>query len=119
MFAQEVSNSVDQTSHDFAAPRDRWIEIHLLYFDGETKLAGMMKKLQEFGAPEKGLTGDAAPIEADAANRFPLNERCLQFQLGRAYRGDIAAGPAPNDYKIKLGHWLPGLPDLSKPPLSV
>src|SRR5262249_22951283 len=55
---------------------------------------------------EQGLGGDAADVEAGAAQRGTLlDDSGLQAQLGGADGGDVAARPRPDhDDVVQVGH---------------
>ena len=57
----------------------------------------VMKNLRR---AQQRLGRDAAPVKADAAEMFALDERGLQAELRRADGGDIAAGSAADDDDI-------------------
>ena len=65
---------------------------------------GMARLLEHFGGVQQRLRGDAADVEAGAAEgrRF-LDDRDLLAELRRAYRADIAAGAAADDDCV-VGH---------------
>ena len=58
----------------------------------EPELRRAAHRLIELGGAEQRLGRDAAPIEADAAEMLALDDHGLEPELGRADRGDIAAG---------------------------
>src|SRR6185312_5659031 len=51
---------------------------------------------------EQGLGGDAAPVQADAAEQFALDDGGLEAQLCGADRGHIAAGARTNDDDVEI-----------------
>ena len=55
---------------------------------------------------EQRLGGDAAPVQAGAAeHRLPFDDGGLQAELGGADRGDVAAGAgADDDDVVFVGH---------------
>ena len=65
--------------------------------DLEAVVLGVLRIVQDLGAPEQRLGRDAAPVEADPAEHLALDDRCLQPQLRGADRGDIAAGARTED----------------------
>jgi hypothetical protein len=55
----------------------------------------LVELFHEFGVGEEGLGGDAAPVEADAAELVALDDGGLVAELSGADGADVAAGPPP------------------------
>jgi hypothetical protein len=58
--------------------------------------------LHQLGVAEQGLGGDAAPVEADAPELGPVDDRGLVPELGGADRADVAAGAAADDDDVEV-----------------
>jgi hypothetical protein len=76
--------------------------LHLDAQVGELAAGGL---LVELGGVQQGLRGHAADIEAGAAQGDALlHHRDLQAELAGADAGIVAAGAAPDDDDVVLGH---------------
>ena len=62
----------------------------------EAELVGTVDVGDDLSILQERLGGNAAPIKADTAQRFSLDDAGLQSQLTGPYAGDIAAGAAAN-----------------------
>ena len=68
--------------------------------------AGMLHVVVDLGRPQQRLGGNAAPVEADAAEMLALHDRRLEAELRRPDCGDVAAGPAADDdHVIAVSHF--------------
>ena len=63
---------------------------------------GPVHQVKDFGRPQQRLRRDAAPVQANAAQMFALNDCGLQPQLRRADRRDIAPRPRADHDHIKI-----------------
>ena len=82
------------------------IEADLL--DREPVVLGVLQVVEDLGRAQQRLGRDAAPVEADAAQIFALDDRGLEAELRRADRGDVAAGPGADDDDVEgVCHLLP------------
>ena len=61
-----------------------------------------MEEADDLGVAEDGLGGDAAPVEADAAEGVALDDDGCEAELGGADGGDVAAGPRADDGELVL-----------------
>ena len=59
--------------------------------DQQSHVIGFFDLVAEFDDRQKGFTGNAAPIQADAAERMGLNDGDAGTELSRTDRSDIAA----------------------------
>ena len=59
--------------------------------DEQSHVIGFFDLVAEFDDRQKGFTGNAAPIQADAAERVGLNDGDAGAKLSRPDRSDIAA----------------------------
>ena len=77
----------------------------------QPEFLGPVHQVEHLGRPQHRLGRDAAPVQADAAQAFTLDNGHLLAQLGRADGGHIAAGTrADHDHVEGLGsHGLPPL----------
>ena len=69
----------------------------------------MLKGVIELGGAQQRLGGNAAPVEADAAQVLALDHRGLHAELRRADRRHIAARPGSDHGEIAFmfGHRCP------------
>ena len=58
---------------------------------------------QGLGAGQQGLGGDAAPVEAGAADEVLLDQGDRRPVAGGAQRGDVPPGPAADDDDALVG----------------
>src|SRR5688572_7124375 len=56
--------------------------------------------MMDFGGPQQRLGRDAAPVEADAAKLFALDDRSLQTQLAGANGGNIPSRARTKDDEV-------------------
>ena len=63
---------------------------------------GPVHQVENFGGPQQRLRRDAAPVQANAAQMFALNDCGFQPQLRRADRRDIAPRPRADHDHIKI-----------------
>ena len=61
-------------------------------------------RFDDLGVPEQRLAGDAAPVQAEAADALLLDQHDALAELRGADRGDVAAGPAADDGDVVLSH---------------
>ena len=64
-------------------------------FGREPIILGVLHVVDNFGRTQQRLGGNAAPVEADAAQIRALDDRGLEAELRGADRRHIAAGPEP------------------------
>ena len=81
-----------------AAAVDRLAEVVLEVVDGEAELLGPVEQAEHLRVLEQRLAGNAAPVEADAAELRLLHQRRPQAELARAYGRHVASGAAA-DYR--------------------
>ena len=67
----------------------------------DSEIAEPAERVAELRDPEQRLGGDAPPVEADAAEAFPLDHGGLEAELARADRCDIAARAGADDDDVK------------------
>ncbi len=97
----EIGDAVGKPLGHFAAPLDHRREIEADIVGGEPELGRVPHRPVELGGAEQRLGGDAAPVEADAAEMLALDDRGLHAELRRADGGDIAAGAGADDGEIE------------------
>ena len=68
----------------------------------KTELRRAAHLVIELGGAEQSLGGDAAPIEADAAEMLALDDHRLEPELRGADGRDIASGPGADHGKIEV-----------------
>ena len=76
------------------------------FLGGEAVIPGVLHVVVDFRRTQQRLGGNAAPVEADAAEIGALDDRRLEAELRRADRGDIASRPGADDDDVEgFGHW--------------
>ena len=60
--------------------------------DQQPHILGFLDLVAEFDDRQEGLTGNAAPIQADAAKRMGLDDGDTGAKLSRPDRGNIPTG---------------------------
>ena len=93
----------DQRLDDLAAARDDGLLVELRALDGHAVFVGMERVLIELGGVEQRLGGNAAFVQAHAAQRVFLKQDDLEARMARALGGQIAGRAAADDDQIK--HW--------------
>ena len=69
----------------------------------QAEIAGMLHQMVDLRGAQQRLGRDAAPVEADAAEMFALDQRRVQAELRRTDRRHITARPAADDDEIEAG----------------
>src|SRR5262249_55063769 len=69
--------------------------------DGQAEIGGMADEMRHFRCTQQRLGRDTAPVEADAAEMFALDQRRLKAELGTANGSDITARTTADDNQIK------------------
>ena len=82
---------------DRAAARDHAAKIGLGARHFDAIISGVVDVFKDVRAFQKGFCRDAAPVEADAAEAFALDDGHFEFQLAGADGGDISAGAGADD----------------------
>src|SRR6266849_2031453 len=102
LFHQEL-HALVQLVHDRIAPGGdpRIVVSHLVGVNAKLDASGghAVVELRRF---EQGFRGDAADVEAGAAELVGLHQGDLQPELRGPDRGWIAAHPAPQDHNVKV-----------------
>ena len=70
--------------------------------EGHAELPGPMKEAHDLCVSEDGLGRDAPPVEADAPQRFALDDNSSEAQLRGSNGGDVAAGAGANNGQLVL-----------------
>ena len=68
---------------------------------GEAVVLRVLHVMIDLGRTQQRLGGNAAPVEANAAEIIPFDDRGLEPELRRADRGDIAAGSRADDDDVE------------------
>ena len=63
----------------------------------ETVILGVIHVVIDLGGTQQRLGGNAAPVQADAADVLALDDRGLEPELRRPDRRDVTAGSAADD----------------------
>ena len=70
------------------------------------QVVGVADEVHDVGVLEERLAGDAAPVEAEAADAVFFEEDDGLAELRRANGGDVAARAAADDRDIVVSHSL-------------
>ena len=70
--------------------------------DQQPQVIGFFDFVAEFDDRQEGLTGNAAPIQADAAECVGFNNSDTSAKLSRPDRGDIATGSSTENGDVSL-----------------
>ncbi len=101
----QVRDALVELLGDVAAPLHHLGEIEARLPGRQPVFVRVLDEVEHLRRAEQRLGRDAPPVEADAAQTLPLDDRRLQPQLRRTDRRDIAPRPRPQDDDIiLLGH---------------
>ena len=102
---QQGGNAAGQLLGDGVLVSDdlREVDVHALDLDADV-LALLLNLGDELRRVQQALRGDAADIQARAAEGALFDQRRAQARLSRALRTKIAARPAADHDQIKLLH---------------
>ena len=79
-------------------------QLTLTSFTSKPNSSARWKLVVDIGVVQKNLGGNAADVQAGAAEkRILFDDGGLQSPLARANRGDVSAGSAPDDHEIIFG----------------
>ena len=102
VLSQQHPDARGESPDHAAAAVDRLAEVVLEVVDGDAELLGPVEQAEHLRVLEQRFAGNAAPVEADAAQLRLLNQRRPQAQLARAYGCHVAAGPAADYRHVKV-----------------
>ena len=103
--AQQALDAAVQRLHHLVAPAggDAVVEAHLPGVDAETVTVAHL--VEQRGALQQRLGGDAAAMQARPAHLLCLDDGCAETELPGADGGDVAAGaPAQEHHVVALWH---------------
>ena len=92
-----------------AGAADDFVPLEFGFIDGEAEGGGVVGDfVEEFGIVDEGFGGDAAPVEADAAEFGFFDAGDGFAELGGMDGGFVTAGAGADDDKIKrlIGHFV-------------
>ena len=79
--------------------------VELNVVSAKTEGVEVLQGVPDFGAFEHSFGGDAAPVQADAAQVLLLDQGRAQAQLGGANGRHVTAGATADDeYIVFIGH---------------
>ena len=100
---EERRNALHESRHHRVFPCNHPSEIVRDWsLDEQSHVIGFFDLVAEFDDRQKGLTGNAAPIQADAAERMGLNDGHAGAKLSRPDRSDIAARSSAENGDVRL-----------------
>src|SRR5690606_39506231 len=100
VFLHQVGDALGQPPGHGAAVGHQLGDVEAHVVDAEAKGGGAVQGVGHLGAPEQRLGGNAAPVEAYAAEVLPFNQGGLEPQLGGADGGHVAAGAAAHHHQV-------------------
>src|ERR1051326_3108562 len=98
---EQLADAVGEAFDDSVFALEDFGVIEPNVIDVDAKVAAVLEGLEDFGAAEHGLGGDASPVQAHAADTLLFDERDAKSVLGGADRRGVAARPAADDDQIK------------------
>ena len=99
-FIRKATPSLSRAGHLARALHDRLgIEADLL--GRQAVVLGVLQVVEDLGRAQQRLGGDAAPVEADAAQIVALDDGRLEAELGGADGRDVAAGARADDDDVE------------------
>ena len=90
VLAKERRDTLGQATDDGAAAVNGLSEVRAHLADANAVVVGVPDDAEHLGISEKGLGGNAPPVEADTAKSVPLHDRRLHAQLSGANSGYIS-----------------------------
>ena len=104
VLTHQEGHPVHQLGDDLPAAGDGGAEIGSDLASCDAELIGLLEQPKHVGVAQQRLGGDAAPVEADAAQSLALLDHGDRHpQLGRPNGGDVAAGARSDDGQILHG----------------
>ena len=100
VLAEQVGDAAGHAVDDAAAAGDGLGVVDGEVVEADAEFLGAVEEADDFGVAEDGLGGDAAPVEADAAEGVAFDDDGGEAKLGGANGGDIAAGPRADDGEL-------------------
>jgi hypothetical protein len=101
---EERRNALHESRHHFIFPRDHPSEVVRDWsWDEQPPVFGFFDLVTEFDDRQEGLTRNAAPIQADAAERVGFNDGDAGAKLGSPDRSDIATRSSAENGNVFLG----------------
>ncbi len=93
-------NGLSVAVHAIYGPPDDRTPVHSGHLGGDAKQPGALDRLHDVGAVDEHLGGDAAAVQARAAEGAVLDHRDGEPAGGR-FRGDLETGTRTDDYQVK------------------
>ena len=98
---EKMADAIGELAGDGARALDDLLQVETDVVGGEAELVEMMQQVIDLGRTEQRLGGDAAPVEADAAEMFAFDHGRRHAELGGADGGDVAARAAADDDDVE------------------
>src|SRR5262249_44889661 len=106
---EHLADAAGQARDDAVLPRLHLLHVHRDAVDLDAHGVGVLQVLHQRARADHRLAGDAAPVEAHAADDLALHAHRLQPELRGRDGRDVAAGPGADDGDVGLhavgGHW--------------
>ena len=102
VFLEKASHPPIETLRDLPGTLHNRFGVETHIVRGEAEILGVSKKIVDFRGSQERFGGNASPVETNAAQMFPFDNRRLHAELRGANGGDIAAGPGSNDDQIEF-----------------
>ena len=101
----QAGEAAGEAGDDGVLPGPEPVEVDGRVAEGEAVSGHLLRLADDPGGVEEGLGGDAADVEADAAERGPaLDQGGGPAEVGGPEGGRVAAGAGPEHEEFGLGH---------------
>jgi len=108
VFFHQEAHALGQALGDLSAAFVSRAVIQAQVVHSDTVAVGVhAQQVRQFGVAQQSLGGDAADVQAHAAQSFLFYQRGLETQLRRPDSADISARPCANHHDIKVFHNAP------------
>ena len=104
---EQVAYAVGEPLDDRAAAVHGVAEVELEVVEADAVLFGVAERIEHLGVLQQRLAGDAAPVEADAAQFAVFHHRRAHTELARADGGDVTARPRTENQHVVIGQRVP------------
>ena len=98
----QPGEALEQPAHDAVLVGVDAGHVDALEGGADPELLGLTRGVGDLGGVQQRLGGDAADVQAGAAELVLLDERDAQAELGGAQRTRVAAGPRSQDHDVEL-----------------
>ena len=100
---EQVAYAVGEPLHDRAAAVHGVAEVVLEVIEADAVLFGVAEGVEHLGVLQQRLAGDAAPVQANAAQLSVFHHSRAHTELARANGGDVTARPRTQNQHVVIG----------------